>query len=89
VATDDVEDWPEFDGDPTTLDSGAIPVAGREAVTAPHLGAEFLAGREAGFTDGVTATLEALRETLAHVGVDGDAATKIVHRVRHAADRRG
>lgn len=88
---DDADDWPDFEGEPTRLDdSGAIPVeAVREIVTAPHLGVEFLAGREAGFTDGVAATLEALHDALAQVGVVGDVATAIVNRVRFAADHRG
>jgi hypothetical protein len=94
VPDDDPPD--AFDDEPTSLDAlGPIPVAEssgpvavpeRNTKTYSH-SAEFLAGREAGYKQGIDAAITALREELVKAGCTRDEIAHIVARIRANTDQ--
>lgn len=75
------DDWEEFEGEPTAVEAPVF--SGVD--TAPHNGAEFLAGREAGITVGIQATLAVLIEELKRVGCTPEEVAAIATRVSTGA----
>ena len=76
------DDSPEvFEDEPTHLDE-MQPLATSERQTRTYKSAEFLAGREAGFKEGVEAAVSALRLELIRAGCTEDEIKHIVARVR-------
>jgi hypothetical protein len=79
------DDSPElFEDEPTHLDE-MKPIGASERQTRNYKSAEFLAGREAGFKEGVDATVAALRLELIRAGCTEDEVKHIVARVRAGA----
>jgi hypothetical protein len=79
------DDSPEvFEDEPTHLDD-MQPLAATERQTRSYKSAEFLAGREAGFKEGVDAAVAALRVELIRAGCTEDEIKHIVARVRAGA----
>jgi len=95
VAPDD-EPPDAFDDEPTSLDTlGPIPVREsssplevpeRNTKTYSH-SAEFLAGREAGYKQGIDAAITALCEELVKAGCTKDEIAHIVARIRANTDQ--
>jgi hypothetical protein len=80
MAPDD--DSPEaFEDEPTHLDE-MDPLSVSERQTRTYKSTEFLAGREAGFKDGVDAAVAALTGELVRAGCTEDEIKHIVARVR-------
>jgi hypothetical protein len=79
------DDSPEvFEDEPTHL-YDMQPLAATERQTRSYKSAEFLAGREAGFKEGVDAAVAALRVELIRAGCTEDEIKHIVARVRAGA----
>ena len=84
-----------FEDEPTSLDtlgpipvsdgSGPVAVLERNTKTYSH-SAEFVAGREAGFKQGIDAAITALREELVKAGCTKDEISHIVARIRAGTD---
>jgi len=75
------DDSPElFEDEPTHLDE-MRPLGSSERQTRTYKSAEFLAGREAGFKEGVEAAVAALRVELIRAGCTEDEIKHIVARV--------
>jgi hypothetical protein len=93
VPDDDPPD--SFDDEPTSLDSlGPIPVAEpsgpiavreRNTKTYNH-SAEFVAGREAGYKQGIDAAITALRDELAKAGCTKEEIAHIAAQIRANTD---
>ncbi|HVZ89047.1 MAG TPA: hypothetical protein VHG72_18910 [Polyangia bacterium] len=79
------DDSPEpFDDEPTHLDE-MDPLAPSDRQTRSYKSVEFLAGREAGFKEGVDAAVAALRVELIRARCTEDEIKHIVARVRAGA----
>ncbi|HLK91807.1 MAG TPA: hypothetical protein VKZ18_18090 [Polyangia bacterium] len=83
------EDSPELVEDDPTHANDLRPRADTGRRTRSYKSAEFLAGRDAGFKDGVEGALAALKIELVRAGCSEDEVKHIVARVRaSAAERR-
>lgn len=74
----------EFDDDPTDLDGYVL-----DPDTDKHHSLDYLAGREAGFSEGVEAAIAALRYELSRAGVVGNELEKISGRIKLVALEKG
>jgi hypothetical protein len=80
------DDWEDFEDDPTRTDPvEPLPGVFRDPDTAPHVSPEFLAGREAGVTDGIQAAVQALIVELKRVRCTPEEIAAIATRVSTSA----
>ncbi len=70
-----------FEDEPTRLDDAA-PIGESESETAAYKSDEFLAGREAGFREGIEIAVAALKAELVRAGCTTEEVRHIVARVR-------
>jgi hypothetical protein len=78
------DDDDKFGDDPTPMDE-MDPLDSSGQQTAAYKSAEFLAGRQAGFKDGVEATIASLRDELIRARCTEDEIKHISARVRAGA----
>jgi hypothetical protein len=83
MATDEDDDSGSFDDGPTHIDDAA-PLPDPERETTAYKSLEFLAGREAGFKEGVDTTIAALRIELVRAGCTPEEIKSILSRVNVA-----
>ena len=82
------DDAPEiFEDEPTHMDE--IEAQPESDDTRSYKSAEFLAGREAGFKEGVEAAVAALRDELLRAKATKDEIKHIIARVRAGSAQRG
>ena len=81
------DDGPEIFADEPTLDE--IDAAAESEQTRSYKSAEFLAGREAGFKEGIEAAVAALRDELLRAKATEDEIKHIIARVRAGSSNRG
>jgi hypothetical protein len=82
------DDSPELVEDEPTEANDNRPREDSGRHTRAYKSAEFLAGRDAGFKDGLEVTLEALKVELVRAGCSEDEVKHIVARVRGSAAAR-